>query len=75
MKIAYITSSLEGGGCQMPIPAVTRVLRNAGAHVEVFALSRRDGRALPAMLEDGLNVHIREGGDFDHLRACHWLDE
>jgi glycosyltransferase involved in cell wall biosynthesis len=75
MKIAYITASLEGGGCQMPIPAVTRVLRNTGAHVEVFALARRDGRALPAMLEDGLNVHIREGGDFDHIKAYHWLDE
>lgn len=75
MKIAYITASLEGGGCQMPIPAVTRVLRNTGAHVEVFALARRDGRALPAMLEDGLNVHIREGGDFDHIKAYQWVDE
>ena len=75
MRIAYITASLEGGGGPLPIPAVTRVLRNAGAHVEVFALTRRDGRALPAMLADGLQVHIREGGDRDHLNAYRWLDE
>ncbi len=75
MKIAYITSSLEGGGSQFLIPAVTRVLRNAGAEVQVFALSKRDGRALPAMLADGLQVHVREGGDRDHLAAYIWLDK
>jgi glycosyltransferase involved in cell wall biosynthesis len=75
MRIAYVTSSLVGGGGPLPIPAVTRVLRNAGAHVEVFALTRRDGRALPAMLADGLTVHIREGGDYDHLEAYRWLDK
>jgi glycosyltransferase involved in cell wall biosynthesis len=75
MRIAYITASLVGGGGPLPIPAVTRVLRNAGAHVEVFALTRRDGRALPAMLADGLQVHIREGGDYDHVNAYLWLDE
>ena len=74
MRIAYITASLEGSGGPLPIPAVTRVLRNAGAHVEVFALTRRDGRALPAMLADGLRVHIREGGNHDHLAAYRWLD-
>ena len=74
MKIAYVTSSLEGSGGPLPIPAVTRVLRNAGAHVEVFALTRRDGRALPPMLADGLQVHIREGGDRDHWAAARWLD-
>ena len=74
MRIAYITASLEGSGGPLPIPAVTRVLRNAGAHVEVFALTRRDGRALPAMLADGLRVHIREGGNRDHLAAYRWLD-
>ena len=75
MRIAYISAALEGSGGALPIPAVTRVLRNAGAHVEVFALTRRDGRALPAMLEDGLEVHIREGGDRDHLSAYRWLDK
>ena len=75
MRIAYITSSLEGSGGPLPIPAVTRVLRNAGCYVEVFALTRRDGRALPAMLADGLQVNIREGGDYDHLNAYFWLDK
>ncbi len=75
MKIAYITSSLEGSGGPLPIPAVTRVLRNAGCYVEVFALTRRDGRALPAMLADGLQVNIREGGNYDHVNAYLWLDE
>lgn len=74
MKIAYVTSSLEGSGGPLPIPAVTRVLRNAGAHVEVFALTRRDGRALPPMLADGLQVHVREGGNRDHWAAYRWLD-
>ena len=75
MRIAYITSSLEGSGGPLPIPAVTRVLRNAGCYVEVFALTRRDGRALPAILADGLQVNIREGGDYDHLNAYFWLDK
>jgi len=74
MKIAYITSSLEGSGGPLPIPAVTRVLRNTGAHVEVFALTRRDGRALQPMLADGLKVHIREGGGSDHWAAYRWLN-
>jgi len=73
MKIAYITSSLVGGGGPLPIPAVTRVLRDAGAQVEIFALSRDDGRALPAMLSAGLNVHIREGDTSDRIRAFTWL--
>lgn len=75
MRIAYITSSLEGSGGPLPIPAVVRVLRNAGCYVEVFALTRRDGRALPAMLADGLQVNIREGGDYDHINAYCWLNK
>ncbi len=61
MKIAYVIDSVEGGGVAFPVPAVTRVLRDAGAQVEVFALTRRDGLALPPMLADGLAVHVREG--------------
>ena len=75
LRIAYITSSLEGSGAPLPIPAVTRVLRNAGIHVEIFALTRRDGRALAAMLAEGLEVHIRGGGDYDHIDAYRWLDK
>jgi glycosyltransferase involved in cell wall biosynthesis len=74
MKIAYVINSLEGGGAALPVPAVTRVMRDAGAQVTVFALTRRDGRALPAMLADGLEVVIRDGGEKDHLAAARWLD-
>ena len=74
-RIAYITASLDGSGGPLPIPAITRVLRNAGCYVEVFALTRRDGRALPAMIADGLTVSLREGGDYDHIDAYRWLDE
>jgi len=74
MKIAYIIDSVLGGGAASPVAAVTRVLRDAGAQVEVFALERRDGRALPTMLADGLRVHVREGGKSDHWAAYRWLD-
>lgn len=74
MKIAYVINSLEGGGAALPVPAVTRVMRDAGAQVKVFALTRRDGRALAPMLADGLEVAIRDGGEKDHLAAARWLD-
>ncbi len=74
MKIAYVIDSTLGGGAATPIAAVTRVLRNAGAHVEVFSLERRDGLALPSMLADGLEVHVRDGGKNDHLAAYFWLN-
>ena len=73
LKIAYVIDSTLGGGAATPIAAVTRVLRNAGAHVEVFSLERRDGLALPSMLADGLNVHVRDGGKNDHIAAYAWL--
>lgn len=74
MRIAYVINSLEGGGAALPVPAVARVLAAQGAQVEIFALTQRDGRALPPMLEAGLRVHVRpcrEGGHFDALA---WLD-
>lgn len=74
MRIAYVISAVGGDGAALPVPAVTRVLRDAGAHVEVFALTRRDGYALPPMLADGLQVHVREGGERDHWAAYRWLD-
>ena len=74
MRIAYVINSVEGGGAALPVPAVTRVLRDHGVTVEVFALTRRDGRALPAMREAGLRVHVREGDEKDHLAAFTWLD-
>lgn len=74
MRIAYVINSTEGGGAALPVPAVTRVMRDHGAHVEVFALTRRDGRALPAMRGAGLDVHVRPGAEKDHLAALAWLD-
>ena len=74
MRIAYVINSVEGGGAASPVPAVTRVLCDAGAEVRVFALTRRDGRALPAMEASGLAVAVRDGGERDHLAAYRWLD-
>jgi len=73
MRIAYVINSVEGGGAASPVPAVTRVLRDHGAEVRVFALTRRDGRALPAMVAAGLDPLVRPGGLHDHVAALRWL--
>lgn len=73
LRIAYIINSVEGGGAAFPVPAVARVLKAHGAVVEIFALTRRDGRAIAAMEAGGLKVHVREGGEKDHLEAYGWL--
>lgn len=57
------------------IPSIAEVLKKEGAVLEVFALTRRDGRALPVLLEANLKVHIREGGNKDHIHAYLWLKE
>lgn len=72
-RIAYVINSVEGGGAALPVPAVAQVLHDAGADVRVFALTRRDGRALPAMLAAGLDPAVRDGGETDHLVAARWL--
>ena len=74
MRIAYVINSVEGGGAASPVPAVAGVLCDHGAEVEIFALTRRDGRGLPAMQAAGLRVHVRDGGEKDHLAAIGWLD-
>lgn len=75
MRIAYVTNSTEGGGAALPIPSVTRVLRDLGAEVRVFALERRDGNALPALVAAGLDPVVRiDGRKNDHLAALRWLD-
>jgi len=74
MRIAYIINSVEGGGAASPVPAVTDVLRRAGADIKIFALTRRDGRALPLFEAAGLDVIVRPGGDKDHVAAWRWLD-
>jgi glycosyltransferase involved in cell wall biosynthesis len=74
LRIAYVINSLEGGGAALPVPSVTDVLRRNGADVRVLALTQRDGRALPSMLDAGLNVVVRDGGEKDHLAAFAWLN-
>lgn len=73
MRIAYVINSVEGGGAASPVAAVTRVLADQGAQVQVFALTRRDGRGLGAMTGAGLAVQVREGGETDHVAALAWL--
>ena len=73
MRIAYVINSVEGGGAAQPVPAIARVLREAGAQVRVFALTPRDRRGLPAMVAEGLDPLVREGGTGDHLAAALWL--
>jgi glycosyltransferase involved in cell wall biosynthesis len=74
MRIAYVINSVEGGGAALPAPAVAKVLRDHGAEVDVFALTRRDGRSIQAMTDAGLAVHVRPGGEKDHMAALGWLD-
>lgn len=73
IRIAYVINSVEGGGAASPVPAVAEVLREGGAEVAVFALSPRDRRGEIAMRAAGLEVHVRDGGDDDHLAALKWL--
>ncbi|TCS04326.1 glycosyltransferase family 4 protein [Caulobacter sp. BK020] len=74
MRIFYVINSVEGGGAALPVPAVAKVLQRLGAKVEVLALIRRDGRALPPMTRQGLEVHVRPGAEKDHIAALAWLD-
>lgn len=74
MRIAYVINSVEGGGAAFPVPAIVGALRACGADVEVFALTCRDGRALPAMIAAGLSCRVREGGEKDHFAAYAWLN-
>ncbi len=73
MRIAYVINSVEGGGAASPVPTITQVMRQYGAEVRVFALTRRDGRALAPMIAAGLDPLIREGGEQDHISALRWL--
>lgn len=75
LRIAYVINSVEGGGAALPVPAIAAVLREAGASIRVFALCRRDGRALPAMEKADLAPRVRDGGKNDHWRAARWLED
>ncbi|MBV7266951.1 glycosyltransferase [Erythrobacter ani] len=73
-KIAYVINSMEGGGAQTPLPRIVQALNAAGAETTVLALTRRNGKALPALTAAGLETVIRERGDKDHLAALRWID-
>jgi len=75
MNFAYIINSVEGGGAALPVPAITKVIRDAGHTVTILALTRRDGRAITPMEKSGLTVVVRDGTKTDHLAAYKWLDQ
>lgn len=72
-RIAYVINSVEGGGAALPAPRVISLLKREGYEVVVLALTRRNGRALPAFAEAGIEVRVRDGGERDHLAALGWL--
>ncbi|MCY7279454.1 MAG: glycosyltransferase family 4 protein [Sphingomonas bacterium] len=74
MKIAYVINSVEGGGAALPVPAIVDALRTCGAEIRIFALTRRDGRALARFRAAGLSVAVRDGSEGDHHAALRWLD-
>ncbi len=74
MRSAYLINSGEGGGAAAPVPAIVSALRDEGADVKVFALTPRDRRGLAAMLDAGIAVAVRDGGERDHPAALRWLD-
>lgn len=73
IRIAYIINSLEGGGAAFPVPTILTALKAQGADVKLFALTRRDGRALPALEAAGIDVAVRSGGEKDHFSALKWM--
>jgi glycosyltransferase involved in cell wall biosynthesis len=74
MRIAYVINGLDWGGAQSRLVAVLDEICRSGAHVEVFALSRRDGRAEGVLQDAGYTVHCYAGARSDHVRAAFWLN-
>ena len=72
-RVAYIINSVEGGGAALPLPWIGQVIKKGGAELRIFALTRRNGRALDPIRKAGLDVIVREGGEKDHLSAYFWL--
>lgn len=73
MRIAYFINSMEGGGAQSPLPLIVNALEKAGAEVRVFSLTRRNGKAIARLREQGVEPVVREGGESDHLAALGWM--
>jgi glycosyltransferase involved in cell wall biosynthesis len=74
VRIAYVINGLDWGGAQSRLVAVLDEICRSGAHVEVFALSRRDGRAEVLLQDAGYTVHCYGGARSDHVRAAFWLN-
>ncbi len=72
MRIAYLINSMEGGGAQSPLPAIIRGIEQQGVEVKLFALARKDGKALPRLVEADIEPSIFEGSLKDHLGAYRW---
>ena len=73
LRIAYVINSMEGGGAQSPLPAIIRSIEANGAEVRLFALARKDGKAIPRVVEAGIEPHVFDGSLSDHLGALRWL--
>ncbi|MEO5640486.1 MAG: glycosyltransferase [Sphingomicrobium sp.] len=72
-RIAYLINSVEGGGAALPAARIIEFLRSRGFDVKLFALTRRDGRALPAFEAAGIPVEVRDGGETDNLATFWWV--
>jgi glycosyltransferase involved in cell wall biosynthesis len=75
MRIAYVINSVEGGGAAKPVPAIVSALKGNGADVRVFALTPRNRRGVQPMIDAGIDLVVREGGETNHFRAFRWLIE
>lgn len=75
MKIAYVINSLEAGGAQFPIPAVFKTLSENGVEVTLYALSRRNGMAIPVLEKAGIEWQSFEGTKKQHIKAAFWLQK
>lgn len=75
MRILYLINSMEGGGAALPVPRIAKALARHGAEMRVFALTRRDGRAIEAFESAGVPVTVRDGGRKDHAAAYRWIGE
>ena len=77
MRIAYLINSLDGYGAGLPVPMVTQFMKDSGADVRLFALSKRDGRLMPVLHDAGLSVE--SGPEWNDLRgslpAMAWLKD
>ncbi|MCE2564052.1 glycosyltransferase family 4 protein [Komagataeibacter sp. FNDCF1] len=74
MRIAYVINSFEGGGAALPIPAIVDVCRSHGHSVHVVALERRNGRAIPALRQAGVEADVLAPDDTPFPLVLHRLD-